>query len=70
MVNPPIHIIVERGRVTLEGVVNNNVDRLIANSIASQILSFNVTNELKTDGGSRGRAGEAVGDSIRPTTND
>ena len=48
MVNPPIHIIVERGRVTLEGVVNNNVDRQIANSIASQILSFEVTNELKT----------------------
>jgi|SRR5688572_4295270 hyperosmotically inducible periplasmic protein len=48
MVNPPIHIIVEGGRVTLEGVVNNNVDRQIANSIASQILSFKVTNELKT----------------------
>ena len=48
MVNPPIHIIVERGRVTLEGVVNNNVDRQIANSIASQVLAFKVTNELKT----------------------
>ena len=48
MVNPPIHIIVERGRVTLEGVVNNNVDRQIANSIASQVLAFEVKNELKT----------------------
>jgi hyperosmotically inducible protein len=48
MVNPPIHIIVERGRVTLEGVVNNNVDRQIANSIASQVLAFEVRNELKT----------------------
>ena len=48
MVNPPIHIIVERGRVTLEGVVNNNVDRQIANSIANQVLAFEVKNELKT----------------------
>jgi hyperosmotically inducible protein len=48
MVNPPIHIIVERGRVTLEGVVNNNVDRQIAMSIASQALAFEVKNELKT----------------------
>ncbi len=48
MVNPPIHIIVERGRVTLEGVVNNNVDRQIAYTIANQILSFEVKNELKT----------------------
>jgi hyperosmotically inducible protein len=48
MVNPPIHIIVERGRVTLEGVVNNNVDRMIARSIASNFLSFDIKNELKT----------------------
>jgi hypothetical protein len=34
--------------VTLEGVVNNNVDRQIANSIASQVLAFEVKNELKT----------------------
>ena len=48
MVNPPIHIIVEHGRVTLEGVVNNNVDRMIARSIASNFLSFDVKNDLKT----------------------
>jgi osmotically-inducible protein OsmY len=48
MVNPPIHIIVEHGRVTLEGVVNNNVDRMIARSIASNFLAFDVKNELKT----------------------
>ena len=48
MVNPPIHIIVERGRVTLEGVVNNNVDRMIARSIASNFLAFDIKNELKT----------------------
>jgi hyperosmotically inducible protein len=48
MVNPPIHIIVEHGRVTLEGVVNNNVDRMIARSIASNFLAFDIKNELKT----------------------
>ena len=48
MVNPPIHIIVEHGKVTLEGVVNNNVDRMIARSIASNFLSFELKNELRT----------------------
>ena len=49
MVNPPIHIIVERGRVTLEGVVNNEVDRMLARSIASSFPTFELKNELKTD---------------------
>ena len=49
-VNPPIHVIVEHGRVTLEGVVNSNVDRMVARSIASSFNSFGpVKNELKTD---------------------
>jgi hyperosmotically inducible protein len=49
MVNPPIHIVVENGRVTLEGVVNSNVDRMVARSIASSFGAFSVTNNLKTD---------------------
>ena len=49
MPNPPIHIIVEHGRVTLTGVVQNNVDRMLARSLASNFLSFSVTNNLKTD---------------------
>lgn len=49
MVNPPIHIIVERGRVTLEGVVNSQVDRMLARSIASNFLAFDVKNALKTE---------------------
>ena len=49
MVNPPIHIIVERGRVTLEGVVNSNVDRMLVRSIATSFNAFEVKNELKTD---------------------
>ena len=49
MVNPPVHIIVENNRVTLEGVVNSNIDRLLARSIASSFGAFSVTNNLKTD---------------------
>jgi hyperosmotically inducible periplasmic protein len=49
MANPPIHIIVDRGHVTLEGVVNNNVDRMLARSLASGFGAFSVKNELKTD---------------------
>jgi len=47
--NPPIHIIVERGRITLDGVVNNESDRLIATAVARSFTSFGVTNNLKTD---------------------
>jgi hyperosmotically inducible protein len=49
MVNPPIHVIVEHGHVTLEGVVNSNVERAVARSIAGSFLAFSVTNNLKTD---------------------
>jgi hyperosmotically inducible protein len=49
MVNPPIHVIVERGRVTLEGVVNSNVERMLARSIATSFNAFEVKNELRTD---------------------
>jgi hyperosmotically inducible protein len=49
MANPPIHIIVENGQVTLTGVVNSNVERMLARSLASSFNAFSVTNELRTD---------------------
>ena len=49
MVNPPIHIIVERGRVTLEGVVQSNVERQLARSLAAGFGAFDLKNALKTD---------------------
>jgi hyperosmotically inducible protein len=49
MPNPPIHIIVERGRVRLTGVVQSDVDRMMARSLATNFDAFSVTNELKTD---------------------
>src|SRR6266542_3369864 len=49
MPNPPIHIVVEHGRVTLTGVVASEVDRMLARTLASQFGAFSVTNALKTD---------------------
>ena len=49
MVNPPIHVIVEHGHVTLDGVVLNEVDRAIARSIAGSFPAFSIKNELKTE---------------------
>jgi hyperosmotically inducible protein len=49
MPNPPIHIVVEHGRVTLTGVVQSEVDRMLARSLATQFGAFSVTNALKTD---------------------
>jgi osmotically-inducible protein OsmY len=49
MANPPIRIVVNRGRVSLEGVVQSNVERMLARSLASGFGAFDVKNELKTD---------------------
>jgi hyperosmotically inducible protein len=49
MPNPPIHILVVNGRVTLTGVVQSNVDRMLARSLATNFGAFSVTNQLKTD---------------------
>jgi hyperosmotically inducible protein len=49
MPNPPIHIVVDHGRVTLTGVVGSDVDRMLARSLASQHGAFSITNDLKTD---------------------
>lgn len=49
MTNPPIHVIVENGRLTLTGVVANDVERTLARSIASSSRAFAVDIQLKTD---------------------
>jgi hyperosmotically inducible periplasmic protein len=49
MANPPIHIIVENGRVTLTGVVHDNVERILARTLAMPFGAFSVDNQLKTD---------------------
>ena len=47
--NPPIHVIVEHGRVTLTGVVHSNVERMLAHSLATGVGGLSVTNDLRTD---------------------
>jgi hyperosmotically inducible protein len=49
-VNPPVHIIVERGRVTLTGVVFSEVERQKAEAIARGTFSvMGVTNKLRVE---------------------
>lgn len=48
--NPSLRIIVNRGRLTLEGVVANEGDRRLANIAARGVAGvFEVTNNLRTD---------------------
>jgi hyperosmotically inducible protein len=49
MARPPIHIIVEGGRVTLTGVVASEVERALARSLATGIGELSVSNELRTE---------------------
>jgi hyperosmotically inducible protein len=45
--NPSIHIVVERGHLTLEGVVSTEGDRRLANALVNSIPGvFSVTNNL------------------------
>jgi hyperosmotically inducible protein len=47
---PPIHIIVENGRVTLEGAVARQMDSQIAETQAKSVPGvFSVTNNLRVD---------------------
>jgi hyperosmotically inducible protein len=51
--NPPIHIIVEHGRVTLTGVVPSEVDRALARSLATGQGELSLVNALRTDAEAR-----------------
>src|SRR2546427_3113807 len=48
--NPPIHIIVENGKVTLKGVVANPMDRQVTESrVRTNVMAFDVTNDLQVE---------------------
>jgi len=49
MARPPIHVVVRNGRVTLTGVVLNDVERMMAGSLAAGFGALAFTNELQTD---------------------
>ena len=54
--NPSLHIVVNRGHLTLEGVVGNEGDRRLARIVALQVPGvFSVTNNLRVEGGGRDR---------------
>jgi len=44
---PPIHIVVERGRITLTGATDSDAQRALAASLAQVSGSFGVTNRLR-----------------------
>ena len=50
VVNPPVHIVVDRGRVTLTGYVNSRVEKTLVGSLARQTLAFAVDNRLQVEG--------------------
>jgi len=49
--NPSVHIVVNNGHVTLEGVVANKSDKALANMAARSVSgTFSVTNNLRVEG--------------------
>ena len=49
MPTPPIRILVDRGRVTLTGVVQSDADRLLARSLASGLGETSLRCELRAE---------------------
>jgi hyperosmotically inducible protein len=48
--NPPIHIIVENGKVTLKGVVANPMDKQVAEAkVLTNVMAFDVINDLQVE---------------------
>ena len=49
MANPPIHIIVENGHITLTGCVNNDVEKTLAFALAQVEGALGVKSELRVE---------------------
>jgi hyperosmotically inducible protein len=47
--NPPIHIVVENGNITLTGLVNSRVEKAVLESIARGTLAFRVDNQVQVE---------------------
>jgi osmotically-inducible protein OsmY len=47
--NPPIHIVVENGNITLTGLVNSRVEKVALESIARGTLAFRVDNQVQVE---------------------
>ncbi len=48
--NPPIHVLVRHGQVTLTGIVDSDTERAIAGVLASQFSAISLTNKLRLAG--------------------
>lgn len=49
LTNPPIHIVVENGNITLTGLVNSRVEKAALESIARGALAFRVDNQVQVE---------------------
>jgi hypothetical protein len=49
LTNPPIHIVVENGNITLTGLVNSRVEKVALESIARGTLAFKVDNQVQVE---------------------
>ena len=47
--DPPIHIVVEKGNITLTGVVNSRVEKAVLETIARGVLAFRVDNQVQVE---------------------
>ncbi|HEX6739314.1 MAG TPA: BON domain-containing protein [Vicinamibacteria bacterium] len=50
VLNAPVHILVDGGRVTLTGVVASQVERALILTLARQTMAFDVDNHLQVEG--------------------
>jgi osmotically-inducible protein OsmY len=48
--DPPVRIVVDKGRVTLTGYVSSPVEQALVGNVARQTLAFAVDNKVKVDG--------------------
>ena len=48
--NPPVRIVVDKGKVTLTGSVSSPVQQAVLGNIARQTLAFDVDNRVQVDG--------------------
>lgn len=52
LVDPPVRVFVDRGRVTLVGIVGSRVEQAVVGHIARGTLAFSVDNQVQVDDGS------------------
>lgn len=49
VLSPPVRIVVENGNITLTGIVNSRVEKVMLESIARGTLAFRVSNQVQVE---------------------